>query len=217
MEEIRYYNIEGRIIPLVISDEEAALSRAKTQGRAVLGIMRGNAFLPALYVAESLADVDEVFAERVIRRQMGMPWVIAKTKRLLIREFQKDDWEKMEILDGDDFLDREQFEAYIQAQYPLFEYGLWAVVEKTSSRLVGRVGVWDGGEEGTENALELGYHIFSAYRRRGYAEEACRAVIDWCRKEPGTMGRELYTRIASDNRASICLAEKLGIKIARVQ
>ncbi|MDO4326587.1 MAG: GNAT family N-acetyltransferase [bacterium] len=233
MEEIRYYNIEGAKVPLVISDEETALSRAKAQGRAVLGIMRGDVFLPVPYVAESLEDVDEVFAKRVILRQMGMPWVIAVTERLIIREFRSEDWDEMEFLDHDVFLERDRFEAYIQTQYPFFEYGLWAVVERASSKLVGRVGVWDGKEDEIHSSeqdigerdineqniseqevntpLELGYHIFSAYRCRGYAREACCAVLRWCKQEESTAGRRIYTKIEASNQASICLARELGV------
>lgn len=223
MEEIRYYNIEGAKVPLVISDEETALSRAKAQGRAVLGIMRGDTFLPVPYVAESLEDVDEVFAKRVILRQMGMPWVIVVTERLIIREFRSEDWDEMEFLDNDVFLERDRFEAYIQTQYPFFEYGLWAVVERESSKLVGRVGVWDGkedeinqsekdtSEQEANTPLELGYHIFSACRRRGYAREACCAVLRWCEQEESTAGRRIYTKIEASNQASICLARELGV------
>lgn len=143
MREIRYYKIEGKEVPLVISDEAAALSEAKAQGRAALGIMTGDEFLPVSYVTESLEDVDDVLAERVIRRCLGLPWLIAETERLVIREFQEEDWEQLERMENETFLNREMFCSYIRSQYSFFEYGMWAVVEKRSSRLIGRAGVWD--------------------------------------------------------------------------
>ena len=77
---VRCYDIKGEQIPLVISDEAAALTQAKSQGRAVLGISDKGEFLPVPYVAESLDDVDEIFAKRVIKRQMGIAWEIAETE-----------------------------------------------------------------------------------------------------------------------------------------
>lgn len=56
--------------------------------------------------------------------------------------------------------------------------------------------------------LEIGWRIRSDCWRRGYAEEAARAVIEWA--QANTSADKLVARIAPDNRASRSLAEKLG-------
>lgn len=213
---VRWYDIGGKQIPLVISDEAAALTQAKRRGRAVLGISDQGEFLPVPYVAESLDDVDEVFAKRVIQRQMGIAWEIAETQRLLIREFRKNDWDEMEFLPDDVFGQKEVFEAYIRSQYPFYEYGMWALEEKKTGSLVGRAGVWDGEEcpmDMPPDSLEMGYHIFSPYRGKGYAMEACRAIQEWCGNEDATKERRIYTRIAPCNEDSVRIAKKLSLPI----
>ena len=213
---VRCYDIEGEQIPLVISDEAAALTQAKSQGRAVLGISDKGEFLPVPYVAESLDDVDEIFAKRVIKRQMGIAWEIAETERLVIREFRENDWDKIELLPDDVFREKEFFEAYIRSQYPFYEYGMWALEEKKTGSLVGRAGVWDGEEcpiDMPPESLEMGYHIFSLYRGQGYAMEACRAIQNWCREEEAMEGRLIYTRIDPENQDSIRIAKKLSLPV----
>lgn len=240
MEELRYYKIDGETFPLVISDSEAVLLRARLEGRAAIGILRDDSFLPVAYVAECVEAVDDSFAKEVLRRHLGLPCLITESERLQIREFGSKDWEEMEFLEGDVFADRKKFECYINTQYPFWGYGLWAVIHKESQKLIGRVGVWDNvdGLDGVESLdsldtvnreiveenaqkenfvdsipLELGYHIFTPYRRCGYAEEACRAVLDWCAKKESTEGRPLYVRIKKENAASLALAKKMNIKI----
>ena len=63
---------------------------------------------------------------------------------------------------------------------------------------MGKAGITDG---------ELGYHIYSEYRRRGFGAEACRAILSWAKKEG--LGR-VSVRIKADNTPSLLLAEKLG-------
>jgi RimJ/RimL family protein N-acetyltransferase len=59
-----------------------------------------------------------------------------------------------------------------------------------------------------EDAVELGYMVLPEYRRRGYATEAVRAMIDWARDE-----RDIHAFVASvspDNEPSLALARRLG-------
>ncbi|MDO4295730.1 MAG: GNAT family N-acetyltransferase [bacterium] len=213
MEELRYYEINGETFPLVITDSEAVLLRAKAEGRAAIGILRDASFLPVAYAAESLEAVDDAFAKEVLHRHLGLPCLITESERLQIREFWAKDWEEMEFLEQDVFAERELFESYIKTQYPFWGYGLWAVLHKESQKLIGRVGIWDGVDGVDSTSLELGYHIFTPYRRCGYGEEACRAVLDWCSKQESTKGRAFYVRVKQSNLASLALAKKVNIKI----
>lgn len=56
--------------------------------------------------------------------------------------------------------------------------------------------------------LELVYGVFPAYRRRGYALEACSALCEWARREHWVQRFALW--IDADNSASLALAKKLG-------
>lgn len=59
-------------------------------------------------------------------------------------------------------------------------------------------------------AAEMGYTVFQEYRRRGYALEAARGMMDWARTEHGV--RRFIVSISPSNTASLALAEKLGFR-----
>ena len=60
----------------------------------------------------------------------------------------------------------------------------------------------------SNQAAEMGYTIFPQYRRRGLAQEAIHAMMDWAHREHGT-GRFIIS-VAPDNAPSLGLAAKLG-------
>ena len=167
-----------------------------------------------------------------MRRHIGLPWIIAETDRLLIREFTPDDiaqmpeepdaWYTVEERAADKiFYDKDKLEAYIKSQYRFYEYGIWAVVRKADGVVVGKAGVTnleepEHGEseheimlpEESTEYVELGYHIFRHFRRQGYAEEACRAVLNYAKEE---LACPVCAHVAKENTASIQMLEKLGV------
>lgn len=58
--------------------------------------------------------------------------------------------------------------------------------------------------------LELGYHIFPAYRRRGYGLESCAGILEYGRRE--LEADRFLVRIRKENVPSLALAEKLGFR-----
>ena len=174
----------------------------------------------------SEAGIDERHLERVVRRSLGLPWLICRTERLLVREFTLEDGRRVprepEDTDGERiFASPELLERYIRHQYHFFEYGLWAVVRLEDGALVGIAGVsnwqedreipWEGGAPDCGAAhppLELGYHIFRPYRRRGYAREACQAILAYVQDEYGC---QVGAAVKPDNTASVRLLTSLGI------
>lgn len=60
------------------------------------------------------------------------------------------------------------------------------------------------------HAVEYGYVVFAAHRRRGYAEEALVGLMRWARQTHG-VGRFVVT-IAPNNQPSTELAAKLGFE-----
>lgn len=206
--------IEGILYDVVISDIPEALLAAKAAGRVIVGVAGpGESSLPmAQYVVEDLAAVSRQYLERVVRREKGMPWWIGETRRLWLREFTVEDaWQvPREPKDGEAdriFYEADKLKAYIQGQYEFFEYGLWAVVRKEDGKIIGKAGITRCDDKGQ---MELGYHIFQTYRRQGYGEEACRAVLEYVRAEYGC---PIYAVSEAANHASGKLLEKLGFTL----
>ena len=198
--------IAGKDRTVVISDEREALLAADAAGRAVIGIWREGTDLPreCLYLVEDPEDVTEDLLRRAVLRKLGMPWKIGETERLIIREFSPEDpVEAPSPWDCGVFSDREKRDAYIRNQYRFAERGLWALVRKKDGAIVGKAGI---------TGDELGYHIYPAYRKTGYALEACRAIMTWAEKMPDLS--KLRLRIPEGNRASEELARKLGFRRA---
>ena len=65
-----------------------------------------------------------------------------------------------------------------------------------------------------EGKVEIGYTVEPAYRRKGYAEEAVRAMFGWAR-EQGV--RRFIASVSPDNEPSLSLIRKLGFKPTGVQ
>ncbi len=227
--------VEKKAYPVVVSDEREALLAAKAAGRVFVALYTENPKQKMLWDAEYIAAPEAIcpeYLERIVRRHIGLPWIIAETNRLLIREFTPDDIAQMpeepdawyteeERIADKVFYDKDKLEAYIKSQYRFYEYGIWAVVRKADGVIVGKVGVTnlEESEHGEfdnkiipadESAeyLELGYHIFNPYRRQGYAEEACRAILNYAKEE---LACPVCAQVAKENTASIQLLEKLGV------
>lgn len=171
MKKEYFVTIDEITYPVLFSDEKEALLAAKAAGRAVLGLWdeKNPQAIPAEipYAVEEETQINEVLLERLVRRNMGLPWMIAETKRLRIREFIPGDWEeipatflcypkaertfpetKREVkLPWEEkpeiFTNRSAFLSYLRYQYSFYEYGLWAVEEKMYHRLIGGCGIWD--------------------------------------------------------------------------
>lgn len=228
----REITVEGNVFKVTISDDCTVLHSAHAEGRTVIGLwdrLRTDRCLaPAGYLIEAVEDADDTFLERVVRRNHGLPWHIARTKRLTIREFVPEDC--FFIPEEDDggesgllFLKEESLKDYIRCQYGFYEYGIWALVDEDTGKLVGKAGISNmelsGQEEFSEaiknndTPVELGYHIFSPYRRLGYGKEACQAILQYAVSE---VTDRVYARIDEGNLPSVKLAKDLGFRfIAR--
>ena len=204
---VKEVTVEGLRYPVTVSDDNEALLAAAAAGRAIIGIWDpsvrplGAGFDACLYLVCEMEAADDMLLEKAVRRQYGLPWIIAQTKRLLIREFTKDDPLEAESADDGDgvFSDRARREDYIDNQYRFHECGLWALVLKKSGVIIGKAGITAG---------ELGYHIYGPFRGRGYAFEACSAILGYAEEELGL--RHVRIKTGEGNEASVRLAEALG-------
>ena len=163
---------------------------------------------------------DDAYIYRIWQRHMHQPWLIAETGRLLIRESVMEDLAYFQKFYGEECGNpdvqplceaKEQLRTYITTRYPLFEYGLWTIVEKATGTVLGRAGIEELPEccEGLSGEPELSYLIGKEYRGNDYAAEACQAILHYAAEEL-EMDR-IYLRTSKDNFPSQKLAEKLGL------
>ena len=141
-----------------------------------------------------------------------------ETARLILRMWREDDFEAyaricadpdvMRYLSGGKpFMRLEAWRhmAFLIGHWHLRGYGHWAVEEKASGQLIGRLGFlnpegWPG--------FEIGWTIARESWGKGYATEGARRALDYAFTE---MGRDhVISLIHPENRASIKVAERLG-------
>jgi len=118
----------------------------------------------------------------------------------------------------------EKFLAYIHTVYSVFGFGLWTVCLKGDSTadifadakdreaaVIGRCGLQPIADDNSPlGRIELGYLIDPAYRRKGYAYEACSAILDYAFRRLEI--DEVSVEIEPSNTASVRLARKLGFR-----
>lgn len=90
-----------------------------------------------------------------------------------------------------------------------------AMVLRSEKRMVGHIGFHTA--PGPEylarlapGGVELGYTVFAADRRRGYAREACGALMNWAHESHGV--HRFVVSISAGNTASLELARGLGFQ-----
>ena len=175
------------------------------------------------HVCIDASQLPQAYFRRIWCRHIGEPVLIAETERLVIRESVEEDakafWELYQDeacgtylemppveLCGDMKTDVAEYRQYIaqyrEGQYAFFEYGMWSVVEKASGRCIGRAGLEMQGD-----VLCLGYAILPQYRGKGYATEACVAVLDYCKE--CEYAEEVFVNISEENIASKKVYEKV--------
>lgn len=154
---------------------------------------------------------------------MMPPEVVLETERLRLRQFRGEDTaayaamladaEVMRHIGGGKPLSREEAwraMAAILGHWVLRGYGLWAVEERASGTLVGRVGLyypdgWPG--------REVGWMLARPAWGKGYAAEAAGASLDHAFDTLGWP--RAISLIAPENRRSIAVAERLGQRLER--
>ncbi len=169
---------------------------------------------------EGFQEIDRAFLENVYTRACGLPVQIAETRRLLIREMTLADLDEINALyrEGESAVffpecslnrqeEEERIRAYIAYMYGLYQFGMWVVIEKESRQLIGRAG-FGIADYLDFSEVDMGYLIGRKYRRKGYAEEACRAVLEYARSVLCFPGVSAY--VDSENLGSLRLLEKLG-------
>ncbi len=93
----------------------------------------------------------------------------------------------------------------LRAEPALAPWSMRAIVLREERRMVGQIGCHG---PPTPDGVELAYTVFEPDRRRGYAREACQALMDWARREHGV--ERFVLSIAPDNVPSLRLARSLA-------
>lgn len=101
----------------------------------------------------------------------------------------------------------------LQRDSALQPWLLRAIIHSTSNSMVGHIGFHTAPNPAYLNdiapgGIEVGYTIFPAYRRQGYATEACRGLMDWAHTEHAI--NRFILSIAPDNTPSLRIAHRLG-------
>jgi RimJ/RimL family protein N-acetyltransferase len=89
--------------------------------------------------------------------------------------------------------------------------GMWAVAQKDDGLAIGHVGFFDflrGCEPSIEGEAEMGWILAPQAHGKGYALEACEAILAWFDHLFG--GQPIWALISPGNEASMKLATKLG-------
>jgi ribosomal-protein-alanine N-acetyltransferase len=75
-------------------------------------------------------------------------------------------------------------------------------------RVVGSIGFH--GAPNDTGQVEIGYHVEPAYRRRGFATEAVRALVDWAAHERDVT--RFRASVAPSNAPSLAIMSRLGFR-----
>jgi RimJ/RimL family protein N-acetyltransferase len=143
-----------------------------------------------------------------------------ETERLVLRMWREEDFEAyagicadqevMRYLGGKPFTRLEAWRhmAFLVGHWQLRGYGHWAVEEKASRGLIGRIGFlnpegWPG--------FEIGWTLGRGHWGRGYAIEGARRALDYAFTELDQ--DHVISLIHPDNKGSIRVAERLGEKV----
>jgi RimJ/RimL family protein N-acetyltransferase len=88
-------------------------------------------------------------------------------------------------------------------------WGLWLFVYKPERLVVGAASF--SGAPTADGAVELGYQVVPAHRRRGLTVEGCSALIDWAFTD--SRPQYIVADCAAGNAASVRTLEKLGFQM----
>lgn len=141
-----------------------------------------------------------------------------ETERLIIRNFSASDLSDLHEMLGDPdtmrFLEpaytRQQTDAFLKT-FCMEQGGAMAAVEKNSGKLIG---YFLFHACGSPDCCELGWIVHRDHRRRGYAYEACLALIEFGFRVLGL--REIFAETV-DGISSVGLMKKLGMKPGEVE
>ena len=145
-----------------------------------------------------------------------------ETKRLILRDFVKEDWQRVLEYQSDPLYLRynqwtertpeavQEFVGWFlahQQQEPRIKFQL-AVLLKSNNQLIGNCGVRMAEVGSTE--ADIGYELNPKHWNHGYATEAARAIVDFGFSHFGV--HRIWADCIAENVGSAHVLEKLGMK-----
>ena len=152
-----------------------------------------------------------------------MPPAILETPRLQMRQMTTADVAPLLKIFGDveamqfypaifDGHQMQKWVAWNQHQYASHGYGLWALVLRSTTEVIGDCGLVNQPMEGVPE-IEIGYHVRRDHWRQGIATEAALACRNYGFEHLGCC--RLVSLIHPQNLASRRVAEKVGMSYCR--
>ena len=152
---------------------------------------------------------------------------VLETSRLLLREIVEEDAHDVYLLNSSPNVMRylgservltslEEALALVRRrifpQYQNYGVGRWAVILKNNGPFIG----WCGLKyDPAASEYDLGYRFIEDYWGKGYATEAARGVLEYCRQH--LSGKRIVGKALIENVASIRVLEKIGMKFERLE
>jgi [ribosomal protein S5]-alanine N-acetyltransferase len=87
-------------------------------------------------------------------------------------------------------------------------FGIWVIIERSSGYVVGDIGFH--GPPDDAGTVEIGYSVIPSRRRRGYATEAARALVNWAQVQTSVHG--IVAGCDPHNAPSIGTLERVGFR-----
>lgn len=208
---------------LFITDSRFYYEGLTKEGIVPLVLLRKEAdadnFTGASYFVMDIWQTEFDYFEKVYRRINNIPWIIARDKRLTLRETVEEDVDAFIELYKDPetvkfmepLYDREKEKEYAgeyrKKVYACNGFGIWTIVENATGKIVGRAGL--SLREGFEG-VETGFMIGKEYRRQGYATDAIKMCLDFAKKED--LG-PVFALVMPDNHNSVHTLKKLSFEV----
>lgn len=82
-----------------------------------------------------------------------------------------DEWPEPDLLEALPYFERQILEQGVTG------YNSWLILDRWTSAIIGSIGFIS--EPDINGSVEIGFGIIPSKRRKGYCEEAARALIDW--------------------------------------
>lgn len=210
---------------LILTDDKKIVEQCQSCDVPYIIILHENnkniSFPMTSFCIEGFEDIDIDYLLKVYQRHKNIPWTILETERLMLREITINDVQRLFELYEDKEVtlymedlfrpiekEIEYTQNYINNVYKFYGFGIWVIVLKDSNEIIGRCGLEF--KEGF-NGLELGFMLGKEYWHKGYAFEACNAVLNYSINYLDESNFRCI--IHKDNKSSINLCKKLGFNL----
>ena len=214
---------------VVIEDSYNGIKAAENGHFTSLGYINPNSgnqdLSKANAVFEDFSNLDMNFINLIYCHNVGEPFVVMKTNRLIIREICVDDVAKLyEIYDENitkympglfqNIEDEIEYtKSYIKNVYGLYHYGIWILERIEDGAVIGRAGIEYKEIENSTYTHELGYMIGTLYQNQGYAGEAIENILAYMKEYYEI--EDIFVKVDENNLKSIHLAKKYGFDFSK--